>query len=153
MSSSHSISLLWCSVDEFWHVPHVSPLNQLTSCQYPMHRIIDLSVSGSASPATPSWAAPPWADPSPGHLPPGPGLFRPGVLWIQQILYNSWLVYLLDSQFEKMLYDGPQLALTYLSAFQLTENQSYATVARGILDYLRRDMTHPEGGIFSAEVW
>ena len=50
-----------------------------------------------------------------------------------------------------MLYDQPQLALTYLSAFQLTGVQSYATVARGILDYLRRDMTHPEGGIFSAQ--
>ena len=24
-------------------------------------------------------------------------------------------------------------------------------VARGVLDYLRRDMTHPEGGIYSAE--
>ena len=51
-----------------------------------------------------------------------------------------------------MLYDGPQLAMTYLSAFQLTGAQGYGRVARGILDYLRRDMTHPEGGVFSAEV-
>ena len=28
----------------------------------------------------------------------------------------------------------------------------YAWVARGVLDYMIRDMTHPEGGIFSAEV-
>lgn len=55
-------------------------------------------------------------------------------------------------QFEKMLYDGPQLASTYLSAFQATGNRRYALVARGVLDYLRRDMTHPEGGLFSAEV-
>ena len=51
-----------------------------------------------------------------------------------------------------MLYDGPQLASSYLSAFQATGDRHYAQVARGVLDYLRRDMTHPEGGLFSAEV-
>ena len=50
-----------------------------------------------------------------------------------------------------MLYDNGQLAATYLDAFCLTGKASYARVARGILDYLRRDMTHPDGGIFSAE--
>lgn len=54
--------------------------------------------------------------------------------------------------FEKMLYDNPQLACTYLDAFSLTQDPQFAEVARGILDYLRRDMTHPQGGIFSAEV-
>ena len=54
--------------------------------------------------------------------------------------------------FEKMLYDNPQLASTYLDAFALTGDRAFAEVARGILDYLRRDMTHPKGGIFSAEV-
>jgi hypothetical protein len=124
--------------------------------------------------------------------------------------------------FEKMLYDNPQLALTYLDAYrslgshlhsiqhsstastsspaavsssgvggsggggltdllgrsqaytpgsqtaggsqQLTghgqdvvgdleqRQQQYGLVIRGVLDYLRRDMTHPEGGLFSAEV-
>ena len=54
--------------------------------------------------------------------------------------------------FEKMLYDNPQLACTYLDAFALTGDRQYAEVARGVLDYLRRDMTHPQGGIFSAEV-
>ncbi|CAL5218409.1 g85 [Coccomyxa viridis] len=53
--------------------------------------------------------------------------------------------------FEKMLYDNGQLASTYLDAFCLTGKASYARVARGILDYLKRDMTHPDGGIFSAE--
>ena len=28
----------------------------------------------------------------------------------------------------------------------------FGMVVRGVLDYLRRDMTHPEGGLFSAEV-
>jgi hypothetical protein len=51
-----------------------------------------------------------------------------------------------------MLYDNGQLASTYLDAFCLTGKVAYARVARGILDYLRRDMTHPDGGIFSAEV-
>jgi uncharacterized protein YyaL (SSP411 family) len=32
--------------------------------------------------------------------------------------------------FEKMLYDNPQLAATYLSAFQLTGEGQYARVAR-----------------------
>lgn len=53
--------------------------------------------------------------------------------------------------FEKMLYDNPQLASTYLAAFQITGDVQYAGVARGIFDYLLRDMTHPEGGLFSAE--
>lgn len=45
-----------------------------------------------------------------------------------------------------------QLASSYLSAFQLTGDPQYARVVRAVLDYLRRDMTHPEGGLFSAEV-
>ncbi|PSC70426.1 spermatogenesis-associated 20 isoform B [Micractinium conductrix] len=53
--------------------------------------------------------------------------------------------------FEKMLYDNPQLASTYLAAFQLTGDAEFAGVARGVLDYLMRDMTHPEGGIYAAE--
>lgn len=51
-----------------------------------------------------------------------------------------------------MLYDNGQLASTYLDAFCLTGKAAYAHVARGILDYLGRDMTHSDGGIFSAEV-
>ncbi|KAF6251178.1 Six-hairpin glycosidase-like protein [Scenedesmus sp. NREL 46B-D3] len=123
--------------------------------------------------------------------------------------------------FEKMMYDNPQLALTYLDAFRITlasqkqqqkaaggssssssgaagttaaaagagaalfspaaaaaaaaaagdgvaaagssssslavedaqlmDPTVYATVVRGVLDYMRRDMTHPEGGLYSAE--
>ena len=50
-----------------------------------------------------------------------------------------------------MLYDNPQLAMTYLDAYQLTGDASHAAVAAGVLDYLMRDMTHPEGGVFAAE--
>lgn len=53
--------------------------------------------------------------------------------------------------FEKMLYDNPQLAVTYLDAFRLTGQGGYARTVRGILDYLRRGMTHPQGGLYSAE--
>ena len=52
----------------------------------------------------------------------------------------------------QMLYDNGQLAQTYLDAYRATGNARYARVARGILDYLRRDMTHPDGGFYSAEV-
>jgi uncharacterized protein YyaL (SSP411 family) len=53
--------------------------------------------------------------------------------------------------FEKMLYDQAQLAVAYLDAFQITRDPEFEAVARGILDYVRRDMTAKEGGFFSAE--
>jgi hypothetical protein len=53
--------------------------------------------------------------------------------------------------FEKMLYDQAQLAAAYLEAFQITREPDFETVARGILDYVRRDLTAKEGGFFSAE--
>jgi uncharacterized protein YyaL (SSP411 family) len=53
--------------------------------------------------------------------------------------------------FEKMLYDQAQLAVAYLEAFQVTRDPLFGEVARDILDYVRRDMTAPEGGFFSAE--
>jgi uncharacterized protein YyaL (SSP411 family) len=53
--------------------------------------------------------------------------------------------------FEKMLYDQAQLAVAYLDAFQITQDQQYQSVARDILDYIARDMTSKGGGFFSAE--
>ncbi|HLH20773.1 MAG TPA: thioredoxin domain-containing protein [Bryobacteraceae bacterium] len=53
--------------------------------------------------------------------------------------------------FEKMLYDQAQLAISYIEAFQITQDAQYATVARRIFDYVLRDMTGPEGGFYSAE--
>ena len=53
--------------------------------------------------------------------------------------------------FEKMLYDQAQLARAYLDAFQITGDTEFAATARDILDYVRRDMTSPEGGFYSAE--
>jgi uncharacterized protein len=53
--------------------------------------------------------------------------------------------------FEKMLYDQAQLAISYLEAFQITRDPFYAKIARSTLDYVLRDMTHPDGGFYSAE--
>ena len=59
----------------------------------------------------------------------------------------TWLV----PHFEKMLYDNASLALIYLEAYQLTKKPMYMHVAQETLDYIMRDMTHPEGGFYSAE--
>jgi uncharacterized protein YyaL (SSP411 family) len=53
--------------------------------------------------------------------------------------------------FEIMLYDNPQLVQANLAAYQLTRDLCHASVARGVLDYLLRDLRHPEGGFCAAE--
>jgi uncharacterized protein YyaL (SSP411 family) len=59
----------------------------------------------------------------------------------------QWLV----PHFEKMLYDNAQLANLYLDAFLAGGDARHAETARGILEYVLRDMTDPEGGFYSAE--
>jgi uncharacterized protein len=58
-----------------------------------------------------------------------------------------WLV----PHFEKMLYDNAQLLNLYLDVFLVSGETRFAEVARDIIRYVLRDMTHPEGGFFSAE--
>ncbi|MBF0565436.1 MAG: thioredoxin domain-containing protein [Nitrospirae bacterium] len=53
--------------------------------------------------------------------------------------------------FEKMLYDQAMLAMAYTETYQATLNPFYSNTAREILSYVLRDMTHPEGGFYSAE--
>jgi uncharacterized protein YyaL (SSP411 family) len=53
--------------------------------------------------------------------------------------------------FEKMLYDQAQLVISYVEAWQITHDEFFANIARSTLDYVLRDMTHPDGGFFSAE--
>ena len=60
---------------------------------------------------------------------------------------EKWLV----PHFEKMLYDNAQLVNLYLDAFLLTQDKSHSLVAKDILRYVLRDMTHPDGGFYSAE--
>ena len=53
--------------------------------------------------------------------------------------------------FEKMLYDQALLALTYMEAFQITGDSRYRATAVETLDYVLRDLAHPDGGLYSAE--
>ena len=59
----------------------------------------------------------------------------------------EWLV----PHFEKMLYDNAQLLQLYLDVWLVSGEARYADVARDIIRYVLRDMTHPEGGFYSAE--
>ena len=52
--------------------------------------------------------------------------------------------------FEKMLYDNAQLAEIYAEAFLQTNNIHYRNVADGIVRFVLREMTSPEGGFYSA---
>jgi uncharacterized protein len=60
---------------------------------------------------------------------------------------GQWLV----PHFEKMLYDNAQLASLYLHAWLATGDGLYRRVAEETLDYVRREMTHPAGGFYSAQ--
>jgi len=53
--------------------------------------------------------------------------------------------------FEKMLYDQALLAKAYLEAYQATGKKTYAQTARGILDYVKRNLCDEHGGFYSAE--
>ncbi len=59
---------------------------------------------------------------------------------------KQWLI----PHFEKMLYDQALLALTYLEAYHLFGQKQYKATAKGILDYVIRDMQSEEGGFYSA---
>ncbi|HZY45379.1 MAG TPA: thioredoxin domain-containing protein, partial [Anaerolineae bacterium] len=59
----------------------------------------------------------------------------------------NWLV----PHFEKMLYDNSQLARVYLHAYQTFGTPFYKRITTEILDYLAREMTHPDGGFYSTQ--
>jgi uncharacterized protein YyaL (SSP411 family) len=58
-----------------------------------------------------------------------------------------WLV----PHFEKMLYDNALLSRLYLHYFQVSGEQSAHETVEGILDYVLREMTHPDGGFYSTQ--
>ncbi len=60
---------------------------------------------------------------------------------------RRWLV----PHFEKMLYDQALLVRAYLHAWQLTGEARHLQVLSETIDYVRRDLRHPEGGFFSSE--
>jgi len=59
----------------------------------------------------------------------------------------EWLV----PHFEKMLYDNAQLLNLYVDAHLVSGRGQFADVARDIIRYVLGDLTHSEGGFYSAE--
>ena len=59
---------------------------------------------------------------------------------------SAWRV----PHFEKMLYDNALLAAVYTEASQATGRPDLAEVARRTLDWMARDMTAPDGGLYAA---
>ena len=51
--------------------------------------------------------------------------------------------------FEKMLYDNAELPRIFLAGYQLTGEERYRTVTEGTLEFVERELTHPDGGFFS----
>ncbi len=52
--------------------------------------------------------------------------------------------------FEKMLYDNGQLASVYAEASQVFDDQLYRQIARGICDFVLREMVDESGGFYAA---
>jgi hypothetical protein len=59
---------------------------------------------------------------------------------------NFWRV----PHFEKMLYDNAQLARACLHAWQITDDPFFKQVVTETLDFIAREMTHPDGGFYSS---
>src|SRR5439155_11810407 len=57
-----------------------------------------------------------------------------------------WLV----PHFEIMLYDNAMLAWIYAEAHRQTGERRYGDVARGICDFVLREMTSPQGAFYTA---
>jgi uncharacterized protein YyaL (SSP411 family) len=60
---------------------------------------------------------------------------------------QKWLI----PHFEKMLYDNALLVQLYCELFQITKQEKYRQIVRKTLDFVLREMTHPEGGFYSAQ--
>jgi len=58
---------------------------------------------------------------------------------------REWVV----PHFEKMLYDNAELPRAYLAGYQLTGQDRYRDVAVETLEFVERELTHPDGGFFS----
>src|SRR6185369_4300299 len=58
----------------------------------------------------------------------------------------KWLV----PHFEIMLYDNAMLAWCYVEASRQFSEPRYAEVARGVFNFVLREMTSPEGAFYTA---
>lgn len=68
---------------------------------------------------------------------------------------GGWARYSVDAEwrvphFEKMLYDNGQLLSLYSEAFQVTQEPLYRAVVFQTVDWVRRELTNPEGGFYSS---
>jgi hypothetical protein len=59
---------------------------------------------------------------------------------------GEWFV----PHFEKMLYDNAQLMSLYSEAYQVTGDAEYREAVYETFGWLKREMTHPQGGFYSA---
>ena len=59
----------------------------------------------------------------------------------------KWLV----PHFEKMLYDNAQLVRIYAHAHTITREPLFKSVVNETIDYLLREMLHPEGGFYATQ--
>jgi hypothetical protein len=60
---------------------------------------------------------------------------------------DYWLV----PHFEKMLYDQALLLGAYTRGWLVTREPRYRRVAEALVEYVQRDLRHPDGGFFAAE--
>lgn len=60
---------------------------------------------------------------------------------------EKWLA----PHFEKMLYDNALLLSSYVKAYQFTQDEHYADIARRTADYILRELRDPSGGFYCAQ--
>ena len=60
---------------------------------------------------------------------------------------ERWLI----PHFEKMLYDNAVITRVYLDTFKVTKDPFYRLIAEETLNYMLRDMHHPDVGFYSSE--
>ncbi len=56
----------------------------------------------------------------------------------------------LAPHFEKMLYDNALLVSVISEAYQLTGNKKYKNVIEEVIQFIERELLHPQGGFYSA---
>ena len=66
--------------------------------------------------------------------------------WARYSVDAEWLV----PHFEKMLYDNGQLLSLYSEAYQVTPDPLYREVVYQTMNWVRRELTNPEGGFYSS---
>ena len=59
---------------------------------------------------------------------------------------SKWLI----PHFEKMLYDNAQLALIFTHDYALTGNKYFRWIAEHTLNFIQRELTHPQGGFYAS---